>query len=77
MVVRSARQIQALEKAFLTSGGLSEAMTRARLARPKPVNPLFPALRSGPTAGSGASLKTKLLQPKSRARPGKLIDENQ
>ena len=27
------RQIQALEKAFLVNGGLSEAMTRARLAR--------------------------------------------
>jgi four helix bundle suffix protein len=27
------RQIQGLEKAFLQSGGLSEAMTRARLAR--------------------------------------------
>ena len=27
----------------------------------KPVNPHFPALRSGPTAGSGASAKTKVL----------------
>ena len=32
------RQIQALEKAFLKSGGLSEAMTRARLAHRKRSN---------------------------------------
>ena len=30
------RQIQTLEKAFVENGGLSEAMTRARLAHRKP-----------------------------------------
>ena len=38
-----------------------------------PRNPLSPALRSGPTAGSGASPKTKLLAAPSTAPPGSFL----